>query len=154
MYYIRTVLFILLISLMVMPCNAQCPSSDNNITLKEHMNSILCLRETKFQNEFKSLKLYIDTRFTDNAEALKISTNVLDQRFVRVDRFMEKTGEFEKDISNISNRVTILETKASVLEEQSAIQAAKWGVGVGLFFTIIQIVIAVYNNKRIKNGQR
>lgn len=135
-------LFVLVLSI---PCfGAEKPkfTDDNVVVLRDYFERLIYEQEKN-----------LDTRFRYLADALKISSDVLDQRFVRVDKFMEKTAGYDSSLSELTNRMTVVETKSSVTSEMASSEAAKMAIWLGLFFTALQIVIGLFILKsKQKNG--
>lgn len=141
---IPTIIFILLAT----PCfGAAVPRSETDVKLIYYLEKMMAEQMTQVNSSISNLEKQLEVRLKYLAEALLVSDKVLEQKFVRVDRFMEKTSGYDSSLAALSNRMTIVETQAKVTSDIASAEAVKMVMWLGLFFTAVQIGINIMNRK-------
>jgi len=116
-----------------------------------------------------TLREYVERILAEQNKALIIGQSSLDSKFVRIEAWLKDTGiyndkinalnakltnqyvKFSEQINALGERVTIIETKLNQNAENSkqiSDSFRSWIIGLGLFFTVIQIVIVVWNKNK------
>jgi len=138
-----------LVFVLGLPLVAICatPRSETDVKLIYYLEKMMGEQLTQLNNSIANIDKQIEIKFRYLAEALVASDKVLDQKFVRVDKFMEKTSGYDSSLAALCNRMTILETESKVTAQVATAEMTKMVIWLGLFFTVIQIALNIMSRK-------
>jgi len=128
------------------------------VKLIYYLEKMMGEQAAQLNNAISNLEKQLEIRLRYLAEAVDKGEKILDERFVKLDRFAERTSgfdavlsgiknTFDSSLADLGNRMTILETESKVTAKVAAAEMTKMVIWLGLFFTAVQIVLHIIDRK-------